>query len=381
MRILWHSVAPWVPTGYGSQTALWVPRIASLGHDVAISAFSGLSGGPSEWQGFRVYPGGAAQHAYGGDVIGLHAAHWRADLVITLMDFWAMPHDTLAGLHVAPWMPVDCQPLSIMDWNRLAAASEIAKISPVAMTRFGERQITEAGWRPLYVPHGIDTSVFRPPADREALRREMGVSDRFVIMMNASNVDKAADRKAWFEQMAAFAQFHARHPDALLMAHTMMSTPAGLDLEGMAERLGCAGAVKFTPPYLMTSGLLTPADLARAYGAADLYSGCAKAEGFGLPIIEATACGTPAVVTDWSAMPEVGGPAWRVPGHRFWAEGHKADWRAPDITAIVRAYEKAYQRGAPYHAKKGAAREHALAYDADRVLTQHWKPALETLLP
>jgi len=44
-KILWHSVAPWAPTGYGQQTALFAPRIASLENvDLAISSGFGLEG-------------------------------------------------------------------------------------------------------------------------------------------------------------------------------------------------------------------------------------------------------------------------------------------------------------------------------------------------
>ncbi len=33
MRILWHSNAPFLKTGYGQQTAIWAPRLRDLGHD------------------------------------------------------------------------------------------------------------------------------------------------------------------------------------------------------------------------------------------------------------------------------------------------------------------------------------------------------------
>ena len=40
--LIFHSNAAWAQTGYGCQTAMFVPRIADLGYDVAISAFWGL---------------------------------------------------------------------------------------------------------------------------------------------------------------------------------------------------------------------------------------------------------------------------------------------------------------------------------------------------
>jgi hypothetical protein len=77
-------------------------------------------------------------------------------------------------------------------------------------------------------------------------------------------------------------------------------------------------------------------------------------------------------------MAEVGG-GWKVDGEPLWAPLHRAWWHKPGIDAIARIYEKAYQRDRAYHAKAAQAREHALTYDADRVLVEHWKPALEAL--
>jgi glycosyltransferase involved in cell wall biosynthesis len=382
MRILIHSCGPWVPSGYGQQTSIWAPRFRDLGHDVAISAFHGLQGAPQRWQDILVYPRG--QHPYGNDIIGLHARHHRADLVLTIMDQWCLTHDTLDGLNVACWMPVDAGPvpghpglasgkLSQYDINML----EAGKRWPIAMSKFGQRVIEEAGYKALYVPHGIDTDVFRPPNDRKLLRQSMGLDDKFVIGIVAANLEKA--RKGWPEQFAAFAKFHARHPDTLMLCHTNDNFPGGHDLRHMAERMGIGDCVSFSSQYLMQAGLIRPEQLAPTYAAMDLLSACALAEGFGLPIVEAMACGTPVVVTDGSAMSETSGNSWKVRAEPMWASGHESWWAKPTIDGIARIYEKAYERGPVYQAKQQAARPHALQYDAKRVEAEFWIPALREL--
>jgi FkbM family methyltransferase len=363
-----------VPSGYGTQCALWAPRLAGLGHDVAISAYFGLRGSMLQWQGIPVYPQGDAP--YGGDVVGMHARHFGADLVLLLADLWCVPHETLTGLNVAAWMPIDCEPMGMMDAGRLKAYGDAI---PVAMSRFGEKQLNDAGFDPVfYVPHGIDTTVFRPPEDRQGLREAMGVDDKFVIFMAAANMDK--QRKAFPEQIAAFARLHARHPDTLLILHTMTQTSFGIDVQETVDRAGVADAVKFSSQYLLLAGMVDQDMLAASYGAADLVTNCSYGEGFGLPVVEAQACGTPVVVTDGSAMTETGAGGWKVRGEKFYIPQQHSWWVKPGIDAIYRAYEKAYQRGPAYQAKKAAAREHALAYDAERVLAEHWKPALEQIL-
>lgn len=381
MRILWHSNAPWAKSGYGTQTAIWVPRLAALGHEIAISAFHGLQSGPMEWQGHTVYPAGDSP--YGGDIIGMHARHFKADLIIMLMDEWACPGDTMHGLKVACWMPVDCTPLSQFDYDRL---SEGHHPWPLPLTRFGERQLREAGWdgtdgyrrAPMYVPHGIDTTVFRPPDDRKALREAMGVDDKFVIFMNSANLDK--QRKGYPETFAAFSRFHVKHPDTMLVIHAKENHPSGLDLPKTAARMGCADAIKFNSQYLIAAGLVEPEQLRGSYGMADVYINASLGEGFGLGPLEAMACGIPTIVADNSAQPEVQGSAgWKVKCEKAWAAGHQSWWGRPLIDDIARKLELAYRRDGSYFAKKSAAREQALKYDADHVLAEYWKPALERL--
>ena len=205
----------------------------------------------------------------------------------------------------------------------------------------------------------------------------MGLGDRFVIGVNAANASHA-DRKAWAVQLAAFARFHRKHPDALLFAHALRESEHGINLGGIARDLGIGNAIAWPDQRALAAGEITAAQLAATTGAFHLASGCSKAEGFGIPVLEAEACGVPTVVTDGSAMSETGS-GWKVPGEPEWSSLHAAWWRTPRIADVARAYEKAYERGAVYHAKAARAREHALAYDADRVLTEHWKPALQAL--
>lgn len=385
MRIMWHSNHPETGSGYGTQTKLWVPRLASLGHEVAISSFFGIQGRTSDWQGHKVYPSGDLP--YGSDVVGMHAVHFGADLVITLMDQWALAQDTLMGQKVACWMPVDTEWLSVFDVGKLPGRW------PIAFTRWGEKQLKDTcvngcspmveckheHFQPLYVPHGIDTQVFQPVEDRKNLRESMGMDDKFIVLMVAANQDKSG-RKSWPESMYAFAKFAKKHKDAVLVCHTLDHTLQGINLRKLVERFGIADRVVFSAQYLMMSGQITPEQLRYTYCAADVLLACSKAEGFCLPVMEALACGTPAIVTDGSALTEVGGPAaWKVKGNKLWANGHEAWWTQPDVDAIERALERAYERGGPYHSKVKAARQHALQYDVDRVLTEYWKPCLETI--
>jgi len=371
MRVMIHSNAPWVPTGYGQQTALLMPRLRAMGHEVIISAFYGLSGAPIKWKGYQILPAGQAD--YGVDMIAAHAGFAEADLVLSIMDVYKLypAAQNLSAVRTAAWVPNDCRPLSKADTATLSRSQTV----PIAMSRWGEQNLKDAGFGDvLYAPHAVDTSVFKPSEDRQTLREEIGIADRFVIGICAANRD--ATRKGFPEQMAAFSRFRKKNPDALLMLHTVANSPSGFNLLQMADDMGIADAVMTSDGYAQVAGLMTPEMMAAWYSSLDVLSNCSYAEGFGIPIIEAQACGTPVIVTDAASMTELMGSGWLVKGQPFWNPVHRAWWTRPNTDDIARAYQRALS--APQDLRE-RAREFALQYDADKVSQTYWEPVMKEL--
>jgi glycosyltransferase involved in cell wall biosynthesis len=373
------SNAPYTMSGYGNQCAAMARKFPDLGHKVGVVAYHGLQGTPLNWEnGTVVYPG-STEDTYTQDILPGYYQHFQADLLITLMDAWVLDPGRLAGMNVAHWLPVDAAAsatgispfLSAMDRRILEAGGG----RPIAMSQFGHKVLTDAGFPALYVPHSVDTSVFRPLEDLEGLRERLGLTGKFVIGINAANQDPV--RKGFPEQMAAFAQFHQKHPDSILGIHSRTQTRMGVDLQRVAADLDIQGSVVFADQFLVASGLMGSADLAKWYGVLDVLSNASYGEGFGLPIVEAQACGTPVVTTAFSAMIELTGSGWCVACDPYWNRGHQAWWGRPAVAAIAAAYESAYEEAA---SMRDDAREFSLRYDADRVLTEFWKPALAELL-
>lgn len=379
MRILWYSNAPWAGTGYGQQTAIQVPKLQSLGHDVAVASFHGLQGTPLNWGGMTVYPG-SSEDSWAQDVMLGHYQQHQSDLIITLMDAWVLDPVKLGdaitrGMKVAHWMPIDCEPLGMLDERIL----EVCGGRPIAISQHGMRMM--AKFDPLYVPHSIDTNLFVPVSDdvvRQA-RSRGGFEDKFVIGINAANQDPV--RKGFGEQLAAFRLLADRHPDVEMLIHSRKVTRTGGNLDRIVEILHLQDKVHFGDQYLTVSGMTSAAEIARWYAVCDIVSNASYGEGFGLAILEAQAAGTPVVVTDASSMTELCGSGWLVEGEFYWNAGHSAWWTRPSIQGILAAYEQAYQeRGTPEAAaRRVAAREFALQYDADLVLRKYWEPALDEL--
>jgi FkbM family methyltransferase len=380
VRILLHTNPPWLATGYGMQAAQLAPRLAAAGHDVAISCMAGLNGRPTTWEGITCLPSGYT--AYSNDVLPHHARGFFGPggrgLVLVIYDAWCVQPDAVRGLATAVWSPVHSQPMSHGDKMFYG----VTGAQPVAMSRYGEALMAEFGLQPVYVPHGIDTGVFRPLDDsgRVEARRVLKVDrDAFLIAVVGANKGTSPPRKAWGEQFQAFAQFRKTRRDAILYCHTIAASPHGLDLRPILASLGLDdGSVMFSGDYPQVAGLFTPGYVAGLMGCADVLSNPSYGEGFGLAAVEAQACGTPVVVGDNSAQAELCGAGWRVRCQPYWVAEDSAWWHAPRIDSIVKAWGQAYKRRGDARLR-GKAREFALRFDADLVFAQHWKPVLDML--
>ncbi len=376
----WLSNAGFVHTGYGRMTDLFLPRIEGTGrYRVIECAYYGIQASSTQYAGRLVLPCG--QDPYGNDIIAAHVERTRASGLITLLDSWVLDRGQIRdireriGAPVFCWHPVDCQPLSVRDREFFAESGA----RPVAMSRFGQAELIKAGFADtLYVPHGVDVSVYKPLADRDAVRRKMNFAGRFVALLAAANKDQI--RKSFPESFEAFRIFRERHPeaDALLSVHSLISMPTGVNLMHLAQDRGIADCISFTDQYSLTIGAISPDMMAEWLGAGDILLNPAYGGGFELTPLEGQACGTPPVVNDCSAMTELAGAGWKVRGQKFYNGHHRADWQVPFIRDIVRALEQAYEeyKSGAIEKRREKARKFALRYDADLITRKYWVPVL-----
>jgi glycosyltransferase involved in cell wall biosynthesis len=383
VKVLIHSNGPHVPSGYGKQARLAGRALRDLGHEVAFSCFSGLGGSPIRWEGYTMFPGGMLE--FGVDTLIPHAHTFGAELIITIMDTYKLfpiaAELAETGIMTAPFMAIDCTAEnggpSIADQMTLAT---MHGCQPVAVSRFGQERLEAIGFHGSpYVPHCFDGAVFVPPADRNALREENGTAGDFMIGICAANSDLM--RKGWQEQFAAFARFARRHKNAKLSVFTVYNRSRGLNLPEMASDMGIPGdRIVWMPVYEQVCGLLPDEFMAAYYGSIDVLSNCAYAEGFGVPLIEAQACGTPVVATDASAMTELAMPAgWLVKGSRYWNPVLRAWWTRPDEDLIVKAWERAWAQGDAMPERRHRARAAAKDYACDTVRDTWWAPFMKQM--
>lgn len=151
----------------------------------------------------------------------------------------------------------------------------------------------------ITVVHEAPPPSMRVVEDRTALdaaRRRLGLPDRFIL--SVGTLEPGKNRGALFHALALLRRRGLPH--ALVVAGQWGWRASGQD--ALAERLGVADAVCHL-------GYVPDPDLPLLYNLADAFVFPSWREGFGLPPLEAMACGTPVVASDRPAMPEILGDA------------------------------------------------------------------------
>jgi glycosyltransferase involved in cell wall biosynthesis len=352
-----------------------------------MSAFAGIEGAITQWEGIKIYPCDVSKlnkwalpkyverEAENGDV--------RSVQVITLQDVWTWLEEAYggiaqySGLRMASWCPVDHDPVP----PGVIRALKQYDSRPIAMSRFGERALQQFDFDPLYVPHGVDTKVMAPRHDAsDVIREAMDIpKDSFLFGMVAANQGQAPPRKAFPQVFEAFAIFRQHHDDAFLYIHTdWMGLNKGLNLVALSQVYGIYDYVKYVKSEPYWFGEVDQLQMSYIYSMMDCLLNPSYGEGFGVPIIEAQACGTPVIVTNWTAMPELVGAGWTVEGDPWYNPGAASRWKLVSIYDLVDKMEEAYEKRGDEQLRK-RARVFAEQYDVDLVTEKFWKPTLEAL--
>jgi glycosyltransferase involved in cell wall biosynthesis len=326
-------------------------------------------------EGIVHYP---ADGIWGNETLATYANDHKADLVIALCDAWVLrPTEWDPGPPVAVWAPIDHFPPP----PAVLAVLSNERIRPIAMSRNGEQLLREAGLDPAYVPHGINTRLFcpRPEVKRQARDILQIPQDAFLVGMVAANKANPP-RKGFPQAFHAFTRFARDHDDAWMYVHTQpkMEAFGGIDLDVLATAIDVpAGRLRFPPDSAWHLGIGRDI-IAVIYQAFDVLLNPSMGEGFGIPIIEAQACGVPVIASNHSAMTELTQAGWLVHGDPWWNAAAKSFQIIPAIDGIVAALEDAYERRDDQELRAAAAR-FATGYEADRVTSEFWVPALEKL--
>jgi glycosyltransferase involved in cell wall biosynthesis len=354
-------------TGFGTVTMDLGRQLLALGLDVRFISQNEDGEPPPEPFGSRTFlvnnPDGTLHLAQTGGLTGVMSGAiwedgWVPEAAIMLGDFTAARMMVLRDqetvdafgrvptFHYVPIEGIDLAPTWAGLWQ---------VVRPVAMSNFGADQIARiTGERPPVIYHGVHTDDFWPvSADHplwirrdtrpdKALRSRAACKKFFGSDPDSTwilRTDRHMPRKRYNSWLRAIVPVLMRNPQTVAVIHCRSFDQGGNLRDALSKYPEPARKrIILTPFHDVWGG--APRDiLAALYNAADVYASN-SAEGFGLTIAEAIACGVPAVGVNYSAVPEVIGPAGiAVPEGGLIDNEYDHFWWAADERAFGTAVE------------------------------------------
>jgi glycosyltransferase involved in cell wall biosynthesis len=220
-------------------------------------------------------------------------------LVMTIHDMiWLFPQQySRSGKSSLQWKLMEWYQLTI---PRIASrrAKAILTVSQVSKDDIVKYLDVDPGL--IHVTHGAVSSSFRPIADAEkaqSLRTKYGLDSKFILALGSSD-----PRKNIATLVYAYAllpeNLRAEYHLAIVWTAPVLAT----SISEIIEDLNIS-------PFVHFLFQVPNEDLVFLYNEASLFVFPSLYEGFGLPVLEAMACGTPVIAANTSSIPEIAGEA------------------------------------------------------------------------
>lgn len=267
----------------------------------------------------------AARIAYEQFVLPFQLAQHEIDLLFTpsvaIPFLWRGKKVTIIYDMIAEHAP-HVLPFGNKKRSETVSAQTVVKYPPLRnayvkwMSRFAARQsdavitISENSRREISEFARVSTEkIFLAPpattlqraADVETLTRAREIyrlPERFILYLGTLEPGKNLPRL-----IQAYAQLKRQHPE--LEQQLVLAGAQGWGVRDIENEIQKSDATGF---HLI--GFVDEADLAALYSLADVFVYPSLYEGFGMPPLEAMACGTPVIVSNVSSLPQVLGDLW-----------------------------------------------------------------------
>jgi len=177
-------------------------------------------------------------------------------------------------------------------WTQVSKPPDVPgfdNLIAVPLTRTTEVFLLTAGVKNVekVIPHGVNTDVFKPDnKKRISTRKDLGLGDKMVIGFVGNN----SHRKRYDVLLETFRYINHEIPDSILLIKTDRNiSKEGFDIPRLIEKYNLRNSVK------IIEGSVSIERMVYLYNAMDLYLHLSEWEGFGIPVIEAGACGVPVI--------------------------------------------------------------------------------------
>jgi glycosyltransferase involved in cell wall biosynthesis len=182
--------------------------------------------------------------------------------------------------------------LSAKKANKTIAGSENSKRDIIKILRVPEEKI-----KVVYI--GIN-DIYRPINDKhklDSVKTRYDIADRFILHVGSLNPRKNIPRL-----IDAYSRLPAKIMEEYQLVIAGKRSWRADEIFAKAKQFGPEERIAFT-------GFVAEDDLPLLMNAADLLAFPSLYEGFGIPPLEAMACGTPVIASNTSSIPEIVGDA------------------------------------------------------------------------
>lgn len=343
-KILFCTESSHIKSGFGNYTYAMLSRLHRDGYDVAeLSSYRDYKHPKTEpW---KIYPAALPKdhpnykeymsdgsNQFGRFVFDYVLLDYRPDIVIDFRDFWMFAYQEVSPLRpfyhwiVAP--TIDSVPLPINAQHNINNANTV-----LTHTNWAQQQLKLLNINNLkgVINDSVDTDIFKP-MDRNNIRIKYNISDNSFII---GAVLRNQQRKLIPDILSVVRQIIDNNLDKniLLYLHTSYPEVNGWNLPELlieynllnntiftyrckkcshmcigkfqSHKNLCEKCGSVTTMASVTNGV-TQEELAEIYNLFDIYLQYAICEGFGIPQVEAVACGIPLITMNHGAMAEIG---------------------------------------------------------------------------
>ena len=290
-----------VGSGYKYICAPLFTQLAGYGYDIKVIGLQ-YTGDDHEYP-FSLIPSASVQdsHAIASNIMQL----WLPDVVIVAMDLIHQEsfYITVSKYFNRPGLPkTKYIAISPMENGplKLSWAAPLYNMDGVFfISELGKQEALKVGIKAEHLVVGVDPVSFRPPLPDEKfqLRKGLGISeDTFVVLTVADNQER---KNLWagMDTISKLKSLTTRPIKYILV--TREKNAFGWDLRGLSTSL------QINNELLLYERGMSRKDLWALYAIADAYLQPSKAEGLGLPILDAMLTKVPVVATDTGAMTEL----------------------------------------------------------------------------
>jgi len=321
-RIMWMSDSPTVHTGYGTVTRQVTKRLAKKpNYDVTCIGWQ-THGMPMRYNFDKsrtkidevhdtnlVRCVTSGTEPFGRQLLQTHLKNYKPHIFTVLCDSFMvgyLANQSLAPAKFAMYFPSDGVPLPMGSELVFKKADYL-----IAMAKFGKKQAEDAGYSDVrYIPHGYDKNLYFQLSEerKKTIKRAYGLNNTFVF----GYVGRNQGRKNYPHLFRSFAKFVKDKQNCILWLHCDPMDSAGSNLYNLVKKYHLEGLVRFTPNIRWFDNL-PEESMKNIYNLFDVHVSATTGEGFGIPTIEAMACGTPNIITNFTTSKElVEGHGWLV---------------------------------------------------------------------